>query len=325
MVKFLVFIFLFTTTLIFADQTIDDILNEGVIDIEEQVSGNLVISIGNIVYADKNIGSSFSAFLEEKLETIIFYSNRFELFRREDLDDILREQELSISDLVNPKTSVRIGMLKGVQAILKGNFFESDITVQVFLELISIETGTLIAKTELTIPKSIIPRTVSTLPDNYNDAMYVLDKIYDVTSADSDDFVIRLFTTRGDGATFRNGEELVIYFVSNKNCFIKLYSIDVNGHNTQIFPNEYYNNNFIDKDVIYKIPDKRYPFKFRLGGPPFGVEYIKMVASTVQFEDIEESFEDLGIVTDEFRDKFVTVEGTDKQVAEAMFSYTIIE
>jgi hypothetical protein len=155
--------------------------------------------------------------------------------------------------------------------------------------------------------------------------MYVLDKIYDATSADADDFIICLFTTRGDGATYKNDEELVIYFVSNKNCFIKLYSIDVKGHKTLIFPNEYYSNNFIDKDVIYKIPDKRYPFKFRLGGPPFGVEYIKIVASTVQFKDIEDSFEDLGIVTDEFREKFVTVEAIDKQEAEAVFSYTIIE
>ena len=54
-----------------------------------------------------------------------------------------------------------------------------------FLELVSVETGIVIAKKEITIPRGDIPSSLSILPDNYNDALYILDELYEVVNADN--------------------------------------------------------------------------------------------------------------------------------------------
>ena len=108
----------------------------------------------------------------------------------------------SLSDLVDPDSAVQVGKLKGVQAILSGRFFDEGEGVRVFLEIVSIETVLMMVKEELLIPSSEIPRSVSISPDNYNDALFVLDELYEVHSAHSEDFAVKLWTTRGNGATY---------------------------------------------------------------------------------------------------------------------------
>lgn len=54
------------------------------------------------------------------LITELVSSEKFTVFERNKLNSILQEQKLSMSDLVNPKTAVRIGQLMGVNAIITG-------------------------------------------------------------------------------------------------------------------------------------------------------------------------------------------------------------
>ena len=56
----------------------------------------LVVSLGNITYADKGIGSSFSRYLEERLVRVLQRSDQFEVFSKGSLEEILEAIELSL-------------------------------------------------------------------------------------------------------------------------------------------------------------------------------------------------------------------------------------
>ncbi len=264
----------------YAEDYIEAALSDALNTFASERAFPTVVSIGNFTYADKNVGSSFSGYLQEKLGAAIIRNPGFELFARASLDEVL--------------------------------------------ELVDIETGTLSGKAELTLSKLTIPASVSILPDNYNDAMYVLDELSEVQNAGNEEFVVKAWTTRGDGGVYREVERLVINFYANRDCFIKLYHIDVHKKMKLIFPNQYSPNNRIIGRKIYKIPDSSYPFTFNLTAP-YGAEFIKVIASTVRFSDIEESFQEIGSASARIVARGLSVNARPEQITEALISYTIIE
>ena len=307
-----------------AQDAIDRMLEQALDGLAPPSSEALVVSVGNFTFADKNVGSSFSRYLEDKLSGSIVEHLRFELFARDKLDEILEAQEMSLSDLVDQSTSVRIGMLKAVRGIISGRFFEAGTQVKLFLELADIEMGTVSGKVEVDLPKSSIPPTVSLLPDNYNDALFVIEELSEVQNADNESFVVKTWVKRGNGGTYRDGEELIVNFYANRDCYIKVYHIDVDRKVQLIFPNQFYSDNFVRRGRIHRIPDGRYPFRFMLGAP-YGAEFIKVVASTLQFDDIEQSFQEMGTASKELITRGLNVQVKKEQVTEEMISYTIIE
>jgi hypothetical protein len=166
------------------------------------------------------MGSSFARYFEENLGVALEKHPRFELFAREDLEEILTTVELSLNDLFDPETVVDTGRLRGIQGLLRGRYFDEGAAVRVFLTLTDVESGLVAAKTEVLLPKIELPASVSVLPENYSDALYVIDELSQIQQADTADFRVRLWTVRGDGATYRDGEELVIHLFSNRDCYI---------------------------------------------------------------------------------------------------------
>jgi len=284
----------------------------------------MVVSVGNFTYAHKEIGSSFSRYLEESLSAVLSRSPGFELFARDRLEEILETLELSLSDLFEQSAGPRVGKLKAIEGIFSGRFFEEGTEVRVFLELVDIESGTLVKKASFALPRSAIPASVSVLPDNYNDALFVIEELAEVQNAANRDFVVKAWTPRGEGGVYRDRERLIIRFYANRDCFIKVYHIDVNKNMKLIFPNRFYPDNRIRGRKLYRIPDSSYPFTFDLTAP-YGTEFIKVIASTVQFDDIDESFQQLGSASGKLVRRGLSVEARAEQVTEALISYTIIE
>jgi len=306
---------------LFSD-SIDLLLSNAVENIENNISENLIIGIGNIVYSDKEIGSEFSHFLKEKLSIAIQRSERFELSDTDNLDLIKEQWDFQHSGFVDEDQAVRIGELDAVQALLLGNYFDNESTINIFLKLVDVETGSVLAAEEIVISKRDIH--VSVIPDNYNNALYIIDELSEVSNTNSSQPIVNAWIEKGNGATYENGENLFVNFYSVTGCYIKVYHIDVNGQTQLIFPNSYYSNNFINANIIYSIPDGRYPFKFSLG-EPFGTEFIKVIASPVQFAEIEESFSNLGNASQNLLFRGLTVEQTQGELTEILLNYTIIE
>jgi hypothetical protein len=287
-------------------------------------SEKLVVSFGNFTYSDNKLGSEFSSYLEDCISEIITECPQYELFAKNKLEEILEAQALNLSDLFEEPAETIIGKLKGVRAILSGRFYNQGGDVKVFIELIDIVQGTYYGKTSFLFPGDEISQSILVRPDNYDDAVVVIDKVNEIDKANPEDLDISAWPNRGAGGVYYEGENLLVHFKSNRDCYIKIYHIDVNGKMTLIFPNKFHHNNLIKKNRVYSIPESYYGFAFKLGAP-YGTEFIKVVASPSQFEEIEAAFEDLGDVAFEKIYQALTQTQKKEGVAEELFSYTIIE
>lgn len=306
-----------------AQEGLQPYLRESVRRLESRVPQRMVVALGTFTYEDKKIGSGFSKLLESELALLLADSPRFELFDREKLGQVLEAVELSLSDLSDPAERLKTGQLKSIQGLISGRFFERAETVQVFLQLTGVETGTVLGSEEALIPRNRIPTATQVQPTNLSDALHVIEELAEVENARNEDFVVKVWTLRGDGGTYVDGESLVINFYSNRECFIKMYHVDVRSTMQLIFPNEYYSDNLVKARRVYRIPDSRYPFAFILG-EPFGTEFIKVIASTTQFKDVEQSFQPLGAPSRGIIKRGLQVRQAKEQLTEAMISYTIL-
>jgi hypothetical protein len=312
-------IFLFFIFPLFAD-TIDYKILTALDRIENKVSGNLVTGICNIVYSDEELGSEFGGLFRQKLKVAVQASDKFSLSETENLDLIKEQWDFQHSGFVDEDQAVRIGELDAIQALFMGKYYDNGTNVSVYLDLVDVENGSVLSSEQIEIAKGDI--SVSIYPDNYDSVQNIIDEISQVSGSSQDDSLVNVWIERGNGAVYENGENLVINFFSKYGCFVKVYHIDVNGQAQLIFPNQYYNNNFITADTVYSIPDKNYPFKFSLG-EPFGTEFIKVMASNVQFDDIEQSFSSLGTVTRGMLERGLKLE-QNEEMSEVLLNYTIV-
>ncbi|MBN2440104.1 MAG: DUF4384 domain-containing protein, partial [Spirochaetales bacterium] len=291
--------------------------------VKKPVEKPIVVTIGNFVYADKGIGSELSGYIESQLSIAITESDYFELFAKNQLEEILEIQELSISDLCAGK-DVRIGELASIEAIISGQFYDDGDDVLIFLSLIKVESGLISGTISFPLNKKYLPSSLSILPSNAENALTIIEDLTQVGRSIDNSLTIKAWPTRGIGGRYYKDEELIVKFQANTNCYIKIYHIDVNKEMSLIFPNKYHKTNKIKKDSIYTIPDESYGFAFVLG-KPFGTEFIKIIASTTQFKDIEEAFASLGESDPEIIGKGLTIEQQEGKLAEVLFSYTIME
>lgn len=307
-----------------AANTIDSMLEKVLADFFAGVSEKTTVKLGNFTYADTGMGSGFSAYIADKLKIAIERSAGFSLFEEEQLEAMIETMKLNMSGLFDEETAVEIGKIQGARAILSGRFYETKLGIDLFIGLVDIESGALAESAEISLPKADIPFSVSVLPDNYNNALKVLEELKSLQETQPSDFRVKVWIERGEGGIYRDGEELEILFFSNQDCFIKLYHIDVNGKMSLIFPNQFYPDNHIKAETLYTIPDKNYPFAFVLG-EPYGVEFVKVIASKVQFDDIEGAFEELGRASRAILTRGLKVSARDNAVSEFLVRYTIIE
>ncbi|MGB5107589.1 MAG: DUF4384 domain-containing protein [Candidatus Zixiibacteriota bacterium] len=97
-----------------------------------------------------------------------------------------------------------------------------------------------------------------------------------------DDLDVDIWTDKDDGSNYYEGDNIIIYFRASRDCFVTIYDLDTRGNINLIFPAEPGDNNFIQGDEIYMIPDQGDDFDFTLEGPP-GNETIQIVASTSEY------------------------------------------
>ena len=214
----------------------------------------LSVAFGSFTYEYSGIGGSFSRHLEEVLSDAITRTGGrvsfFVLNALSNLDPAFKE---AFGGLFN---------LEGVQAVLSGAYFDAGDSVRIELKIVDFADGSLVGREEVRIPKSAIPPSVSLLPPDLEEAAKVFREIGDLVKSGDDRLVVRATTNRGSGAVFRDGEEMVVNFFSNRDAFVKIYHIDVKGETKLIFPNQYHRDNFVPKNTLVRIPGPGHPFAF---------------------------------------------------------------
>src|SRR5512147_301407 len=79
-----------------------------------------------------------------------------------------------------------------------------------------------------------------------------------------------------DDAEYYTGDNVVINFRANRDCFVAIYSIDSRGRVNLLFPNDPSDDNYITGGVTYHLPGSNDKYDLRIDGPS-GREYLQIV------------------------------------------------
>lgn len=284
-----------------------------------KVQGEKVrIAADNITFEKSKMGTALSVYLESKLSTQIVNSNKFIEISRKDLERVLKEQELSQSDLFNQSKVAKIGELEGLQGIVSGEYIVAGEEIFLNLRLVSVRTNKTLAAAECRLDKNTLPKGLDLVPVNYKTM-----KENTVSIPSKGSLNIEVWTDRGDGGVYIDGEKLYAHFRANKDCYLRLFHVDVNGVKKLIFPNQFHRDNQLVKaNQVYVFPSKEMNFDFVLGAP-YGVEMIQAVASTTEFSDKIDAFSDLNEKPDTLFSRGLNVQSKATEIANARVFYTI--
>lgn len=280
----------------------EDVINQLSAQVNKKGIDKLKICIGQNTYKETDMGSEFSEYLSEELSIAIVKSDILKEISRKELDQILREQKLSLSGLIDNTEDFEVGKIQSIDAILTGTYWEEENDVKVNLSLIKVITGEKLAAVSFVISENEIPNGVNLLPKNYSN-YYTSSKIWGENKGTSKDLKVRVWVDKGNGSVYKNGENVTIFFMSDKNCYLRLYHTNVEGEIQLLFPNYYSRSDYIQAKQLYSIPNDEMAFEFKIV-PPFGVEIINAVVSTKPFPienfstSEEQVFYPLGKVTE---------------------------
>lgn len=125
-------------------------LDEAVASLASQIAESMTaqgkknVAILNFVSIGRET-TVFGQFLSEELISRLFLTGKFKVIERRFLDQVMKEQDLTVSDLFESDSVADLGRLLGVEAVLLGTFTDVGIEVRANGRLISTESGELFA------------------------------------------------------------------------------------------------------------------------------------------------------------------------------------
>jgi hypothetical protein len=244
------------------------------------------VVVGNFVFGGTDatgdaIPSPFAQYLNDAVLAVLPKCGFTECTRKE-LNSILPEHKLSISEVIDPNTQIRL-RLSVAQKLITGRYWLAGEEVELYLTLRDFETAegyTTTQKFSLdSLPTDV---AVAIQPSHYPRTVDVL-KIFKEKAERK--FPFQVWVDRGKGAVYKQGEQYTVYARSEKDCYLKVYCLAASGDVQLIYPKS--DKGFIARDQIHPLAQ----LKIR---PPFGTELLKAVASTGEFRQIEPSGKVLG-------------------------------
>jgi Ca-activated chloride channel family protein len=98
--------------------------------------------------------SGLIALLDEMAVVAVGKVERMKLTERQRLDVILKEQELSLSDLMDTSKAIRIGQFLAADYLLTGSVIEMERTVIIFGRVINVQTAEIESVAQIVVPKT---------------------------------------------------------------------------------------------------------------------------------------------------------------------------
>ncbi|PKL08790.1 MAG: hypothetical protein CVV51_07150 [Spirochaetae bacterium HGW-Spirochaetae-7] len=273
---------------------------------------------GTFTFEYSELPTQFSRWAEDRLLLAAAGSTRLKVLNRNAaaaLDPVLRE---SYGAFLRET---------GAEALVSGRFFLEDDRVRIALLLTELSSGTMIGAADWIIPVSSVPDYASVKPASV--AVNRAHELAKLSSTAPGGLTVSASTDRGAGAAYRAGENLTVIVGVNKDAWVRVYHVDGAGQIQLIWPNRFSAGEGMVRSgaPILLPPDTSAPYSF-LMEPPYGIEFIKVVASSVPFLDEQEDFSDLGSRAMEVMTRGLSVQGTGAsstkpEVAEALASYYI--
>jgi TolB-like protein len=142
----LLVILLFFPSLTFAQSSLREDLDDLNRQIATKVTAKNKATIAVVEFADlEGNVTNFGRFLAEELITRLHETEKFKVIERQLLNQVIKEQKLTLSGIVDPNSAKQLGRVLGVDAIVSGSISDLGKTVRVNARLISTETGEIFA------------------------------------------------------------------------------------------------------------------------------------------------------------------------------------
>jgi TolB-like protein len=135
--------------------TLDAGLNRIAQDISASLTDPYIIAVTDFPDISGKVTLT-SNYITEGLITPLASTGRFQLIERKLLEQVVKEQTLSLSGLINQDSAREIGKILGVDALISGTYADFGSICRINTRLISTETGAIISVAKVDVLKSSI-------------------------------------------------------------------------------------------------------------------------------------------------------------------------
>ncbi|MFC1853593.1 DUF4384 domain-containing protein [candidate division CSSED10-310 bacterium] len=258
---------------------LDDSLGELIEDIHLETAEKPKVLVGNFTYGDSRVPSSFGSYLKDKMQLLMVQSGQYMVLSGQSA------QNMNASQKFDNQQSMR-GLENQVNLFVSGRYWDVSEKVGVAL-MMQDNYDQILYSREVEVDKRSIPNSINIKPDDLQNIKTHMQAFEELEpQKTSPEFSIQVWPDKGDGAVYKEGEQVRFYFKTNRDCYLLLIHTDQNKTVQFLFPNTYARNNRIEKDKTYIIPDESYGFDITVT-EPYGFEMIKALASTDQFDEIK--------------------------------------
>jgi len=318
------------TTVLPASNDTDDISLPALLDhmLDNHYLPSVQVALGSFTYADTQLPTPFARWFEDELRLALGRTSKMKLFDKQ------------VAAAMDPAIRAQYADFFGqdrADSILYGKYARDGQGVLVTLSLTDLASGALISEIRYPVKKELVPTDVVVEPSIKTQQTAVsLSQLIPASGSQASGgqssgsqsyaaphFLLSLSTDRGGGAVYRNGERLKLYLTSNKDAYLKIYHVDVNGVAQLIWPNRFGGSGKIMAGEALQFPGPGDKFQYILG-PPYGTEYIKAVASTKAFATMEADFSDLQGSAAAAITRGLSVVSSDATRSEALAVYEIV-
>jgi curli biogenesis system outer membrane secretion channel CsgG len=137
------------------DRTIDEQLDKLVREIGGSMSKQQKWKIAVIEFSDINGQvSNLGKFISEELTTRLFSDGRFQMIERQLISKVLIEQKLSMTGLLDEKSTKKVGAILGVDFIVTGTIADLGTAFKINARTIAVDTGAVLSVASAVLPKN---------------------------------------------------------------------------------------------------------------------------------------------------------------------------
>ncbi len=269
-----------------AQKIVNDILVEFLIDIRveefaqkisEKIDSVLEVTVGEFTIEDSNISSSLSNYLRGVFNSKLIATGRISLVDYKTVTDFLDSKNENPNVIYKGSTDAS----SLVDNALYGTYWINNGNIELKVSINNVKTGKIVYSGSIDFPERSVPANIEVKPGNYDRILSIDTSIKGKVQKDG----FEIWPDRGNGSTYRDGENMIINLVTPVTGYVKIYHISADNELTLVFPNKFDQNNKLEAGTYYRLGDSSYPFAFNLG-KPYGTESLKAVFSTNQFEDL---------------------------------------
>jgi TolB-like protein len=232
-------------------------------------------------------------------------SSELTVVERTQLDKILEDQRLDISGFIDEETAKQAGGLLGTTHLLMGEITADENLMVVNIRLVDATTGQVVfsdrtvtsadayLNTIINMGCDLAYKLTGEMPALGGEGFVPQEMLEAIGKSEADPNLLfkksayRLLVEinkKGDSPVYHIGDTLSMSVKPERDCYLYVFNISETGGVKVIYPNQVARDNFVKAGQVVRFPPEGAPYKWTLGAPAEGLEYIIAVATELPIE-----------------------------------------